>query len=376
MAGGVFYFYNMQNYIYNRLREHKQRIADAIINQINTAYANKGNPLNSYHGTVTGKGTVESSFILGDVQVAEGSQVIGCKIDKGVTLIVEEGARVIGGSFHAYYGSNEHATYPVTVRIGKNVQIAGMWTGEDVTVGDNSVLFWVQIHGCRQDYEAATKTDGVVIGKDCVIYRSYIRSESPTNDAGLKCKITLGDGAFMWEGRLTASEGSIQVGNDAVLCSYANACKILFKGMAPTMLNQDFSQIPDYIGNVSMFAGIGCLRNNVVIGDKFYVMANTSLQKAYDKLKDPYIKFGDSVSICDTDRRERGESTPNLSVHRMEVGDNVTLAFTGDGWYRGNMPYRQITIGRNTTVRMCPHRGDNTYMGTETRIPANAVALL
>ena len=39
---------------------------------------------------------LESSFILGDVQVAEGAQVIGCKIDKGVTLIVEEGARVIG----------------------------------------------------------------------------------------------------------------------------------------------------------------------------------------------------------------------------------------------------------------------------------------
>lgn len=366
----------MQNYIYNRLREHKQRIADSIIRHIDAAFANKGNPLNSYHGTVTGKGTVESSFIIGDVQVAEGAQVIGCKIDKGVTLIVEEGARVIGGSFHSYYGSNEHTTYPVTVRICKNAQVAGLWTAEDAIIGENSLLFWVQIHGCRQDYAAEIKTDGVVIGKDCVIYRSYMRSEEPNNEGGLKCKITLGDGSFMWESRLTASGGLIQVGNDAVLCSYANACKIIFKGLSPTMLNQELSQVPDYIGNVSDYSGIACVRNNVIIGNKAYIMANTCMQKAYEKLKDPYIKLGDSVSICDTDRRERGESTPQIAVHRMDVGDNVTLTFTGDGWYRGNMPYRQLAIGRNTTVRLCPHRGDNTYLGTETRIPANAVALL
>lgn len=367
----------MRNYIYERLRGQRPRIIDAIRQQVDAAYIeNRVSTLNAYRGSVTGNGTVECSFVLGDIQAAENSLVSCCRVDRNVTLIVEEGAKVIGCSFHPYYGQSDEKAYPVIVRICKNALVAGVWTGEDVVIGENSIVYWSQIHCTRQDYGGARKSDGVTIGKNCVVYHTYLKSEDPETDTAMKCSVTVGDNAFVWDGRLTAECGELNIGTDVVVCSYANACRILFKGLLPKMWNQDFSRIPYSFQNTDESSGISCKCNKITIGAHCYIMPGVVVMRAYDKLKNPNVVIGDNVYICDTDNRERGETTPHLSVYNMEVGDNATLTFTGDGWYRGHIPYRKLYIGANTTLRLCPHRGDSTYLGTETRIPSNAVAII
>lgn len=331
--------------------------------------------MNAYRGKVTGDGIIRNTFVHGDLQIARGAVVANCRIDKGVTLIVEEGAQLIDCHFHPYMCASVDKAMPVVINIGKNTVCYKVWFSEDCAVGNDCTLYWTAIGSARWDFGCDKAPDGNTIGDGCIIYKGYITGfkERERNDS--YTGVSLGNHSIVWEGKLTANSGSQKIGDNAVICSYTEMLQHLLNKTMPANVSTDY-RIPRVLNHGSEFPGICAYHTDVIMGDNACITVCHTMHSSFEKVKEPSrFEFGNNVHLCTAENERRGNNAPQLFAHSCKVGDDVTICLTGQAWYHGCVPIRNIEIGSHSIVRVRANR-DNTFKGSDIRIPANSTALL
>lgn len=375
MPGVAFTF--MRDYIPTQLRAVLSHQKGLLLKQIDDslAYAATRN-VNSIRGTVEGEGSVTNSFILGKATVAKDAVVANCIIDDSVDLIVEEGAVVCDCSIHPSMIGNVRC--PVTVHVGKNSILFNVQSAEYITMGNDSIICYTQLHEVGNSYETV-QAHGVRVGNNVFIYGCYLRSYEEVAANASNAKVCIGDGSVLWLSRLVASDGILDIGPNATVCDYNYAFRVCRKGEGitnPPNANHDNGHTPlaIFLGNMQQYAQLEVCQTKLEAAGGLYIGASVTFNGAFEKIPNSKVSLGKDNVIINTAHGNSHEHAQSFNIHTLKTGDRVTFCCDGDNWYSNREPERFVEVGSDVTLLL--NTNGNHFKGMDKRVPSNTRATL
>jgi hypothetical protein len=175
-------------------------------------------------------------------------------------------------------------------------------------------------------------------------------------------------------GKLRADNGSITVGDGLVICDFDHSQECLANTIDITAGPVDCTVLEGIRGSEDS-DGIRATNTDFTIGSKGCIMVDLRVERAFEKLKGGYVKFGDNAILITGSTHHHSTSTPSLYAHIFDVGDNATLCITGEGWYANNHSLRDVYIGDNSVIRMQVLR-DGQLIGPDIKAPNDSTIVI
>ncbi len=364
----------MRNYVHKQIQERRQAHEQLVDEKANELYNEESlGRMNAVRGSIQGDGQVSNCFVFGDVTIGEGSVLIDSMVDAKVTLIIGKNTKVLRCSFHPYM--EDGGTVPTVIIIGDNCTIALVWAANNVQIGNNCRVFVTMFQETGTNYGSKSLPKGIVFGDNCLVQFSYLKAH--TIDSFAETSLSIGDNAYLYKTNITVLNGTATVGKNMVALDYNTALR-MFTGGVPMDVDTtaDHSEIPSIVGHYSMMCGFDMSDTSLTIGDNFYLGSIAGFNRSYEKMKEPYVKFGNDLHIVPVGGDDVSNAKANITVYQLDAGNCVTLGCENDGWYRSPNALRGLTVGDNAIVIFRNSGSSDNFSGIDKMLSNGSVTYI